>query len=84
MGGSVLIQGSVLDKSPASSSATLTAMYANGVPAISDANMSVWMDYLHMQNSTLLNNPPDCTGVPVTLNSGQQHRHHSQLRHSYK
>ena len=67
VGGSVLIQGSVLDTSPASSSATLSAMFANGVPAISDANMSVWMDYLHMQNSTLLNSPPICTGVPVTL-----------------
>jgi hypothetical protein len=67
VGGSVLIQGSVLDKSTASSSTTLTAMYENGVPAISDANMSVWMDYLHMQNATLLNAPPDCIGVPVTL-----------------
>ena len=67
VGGSVLIQGSVLDKSPDSSSATLTAMCPNGVPAISDANMSAWMDYLHMQNATLLNAPPDCNGVPVSL-----------------
>jgi hypothetical protein len=67
VGGSVLIQGSVLDTSEVSSSATLTAKFANGVPAISDENMSVWMDYLHMQNATLLNNPPICTGVPVTL-----------------
>ena len=67
VGGSVLIQGSVLDTSPVSSSATLTAKFPNGVPAISDANMSVWMDYLHMQNSTLLNTPPNCIGVPVTL-----------------
>ena len=37
-------------------------------PAISDTNMSIWMDYLHMQNSTLLNTPPDCIGVPVHLN----------------
>ena len=37
VGGSVLIQGSVLDTSPASSNATLTAMCPNGVPAISDA-----------------------------------------------
>jgi hypothetical protein len=42
-------------------------MFPYGVPAISDADMSVWMDYLHMQNSTLLNNPPQCNGVPVTL-----------------
>jgi hypothetical protein len=67
VGGSVLIQGLVLDNSPVSFSADLNAMFPNGVPAISDANMSVWMDYLHMQNSTLLNNPPQCTGVPVTL-----------------
>jgi hypothetical protein len=57
VGGSVLIQGSVLDQSAAQPN----------TPAISDANMSVWMDYLHMQNSTLLNNPPQCIGVPVTL-----------------
>jgi hypothetical protein len=25
------------------------------------------MDYLHMQNATLLNNPPQCNGVQVTL-----------------
>jgi hypothetical protein len=66
-GTTVLIKGSILDTSPVSSSATLKAMFANGVPAISDADMSVWMDYLHMQNSTLLNNPPKCTGVPVTM-----------------
>jgi hypothetical protein len=66
-GTAVLISGSVLDTSPASSDAALTAKFYNGVPAISDADMSVWMDYLHMQNSTLLNNPPICTGVPVTL-----------------
>ena len=67
VGGSVLIQGSVFDTSPASSDAAIAAVYPNGVPAISDDNMSVWMDYLHMQNATLLNAPPDCMGVPVTL-----------------
>jgi hypothetical protein len=67
MGGSLLIQGSVLDASPVSSSATLKAMCPNGVPAISDANMSAWMDYLHMQNATLLSDTPQFTGVQVTL-----------------
>ncbi len=69
VGGSVLIQGSILDTSPASSNADLTAKFPNGVPAISDADMSVWMDYLHMQNATLLNNPPNCIGVPVSLDA---------------
>ena len=53
----VIISGTVLDQSAAQPNTA----------AISDANMSVWMDYLHMQNSTLLNTPPDCIGVPVTL-----------------
>jgi hypothetical protein len=66
-GSAMTIQGSVLDKSPGSSSATLKAMFPDGVPAISDDNMSVWMDYLYMQNATLLNSPPICNGVPVTL-----------------
>ena len=57
IGGSMLIQGSVMDNSPGSPN----------TPAISDANMSVWMDYLYGQNATLINSPPDCNGVPVTL-----------------
>ena len=32
--------------------------FPNGVPAVADEDMSEWMDYLYMQNATLLNNPP--------------------------
>jgi hypothetical protein len=56
-GGNVLIEGNVLDQSPASPD----------TPAVSDASMSEWMDYLHMQNATLLNSPPSPLGVQVTL-----------------
>ncbi len=56
-GTSVLIQGSVMDISPAS----------ENTPAVSDADMSEWMDYLHMQNATLLNNPPKPEGVTVKV-----------------
>jgi hypothetical protein len=52
-----LITGNVLDQSPA----------AAGTPAVADSSVSEWMDYLHMQNSTLLNNPPTPEGVQVTL-----------------
>ncbi|MGD6810136.1 MAG: PQQ-binding-like beta-propeller repeat protein [Candidatus Bathyarchaeia archaeon] len=52
-----LITGNVLDQSPVSA----------GTQAVADASMSEWMDYLHMQNSTLLNNPPTPEGVQVTL-----------------
>jgi hypothetical protein len=66
-GTSMLIQGSVVDTSAAAQEHRSQVMFPNGVPAIADENMSEFMDYLYMQNATLLNNPPICTGVPVTL-----------------
>jgi len=54
---SVLIQGSVMDLSPAS----------ENTPAVSDEDISEWMDYLHMQNATLLNDPPKPDGVTVRV-----------------
>ena len=65
-GANVLIEGNVLDQSPASP----------GTPAVSDASMSEWMDYLHMQNATLLNNPPKEQGVPVTLTAIDPNMNH--------
>jgi outer membrane protein assembly factor BamB len=56
-GSGVLIKGSVMDMSPG----------APNTPAVSDADMSVWMDYLYGQNATLLNDPPKPKGVPVSL-----------------
>jgi hypothetical protein len=50
---SVLIEGTVTDQSPG----------AKDTPAISDASMSAWMEYLYMQQSC----PTDVTGVPVKL-----------------
>ncbi len=56
-GATVLIKGNVLDQSPAQA----------GTPAVADSSMSEWMDYLNMQNATLLNNPPKPDGVTVRL-----------------
>ena len=56
-GTSALIQGFVMDMSLA----------APNTPAVADESMSEWMDYLHMQNATLLNNPPAPKGVTVKL-----------------
>ncbi len=52
-GSSVLIQGTVTDQSPG----------AKGTPAISDASMEQWMEYLYEQQQI----PGNATGVPVTL-----------------
>ena len=52
-GSSVLIQGSVMDQSPAQPN----------TPAISDDYMSEWMNYLHMQQPL----PTDAAGVEVII-----------------
>jgi hypothetical protein len=66
--GSMLIQGTVMDKSPGRNTQYGGAPTALPNPAVSDASMSEWMDYLYGQNDTLINSPPaDITGVPVHL-----------------
>jgi hypothetical protein len=53
VGQSFTIAGTVLDMSPAQPD----------TPAISDENVTAWMEYLHMQKTK----PMDAKGVPVTL-----------------
>jgi len=52
-GSSILIKGTVMDMSPAQPNS----------PAISDASMSDWMEYLHMQQPY----PENAEGVEVTI-----------------
>jgi hypothetical protein len=59
----VLIKGTVTDISPGTTGYTQTARFPNGVPAIADASMSAWMEYLYMQKPK----PTSATGVPVTV-----------------
>jgi hypothetical protein len=66
-GTAMVITGSVLDMSPAAQDYDSQVLFPNGVPAVADEDMSEFMDYLYMQNSTLLNNPPTPDGVPVNL-----------------
>lgn len=57
---SVLIKGSVTDQSPGQ---TCLGIPAAGTPAISDASMTAWMEYLYEQQPK----PTNATGVIVTL-----------------
>jgi len=52
-GSALLIEGTVMDQSPAQ----------KGTPAVSDASMAGWMEYLHMQQPK----PTNITGVEVKL-----------------
>jgi len=62
-GNKVLITGTVTDDSPGTKKGEVAVRFPAGVPAVSEASMTAWMEYLHMQKPR----PMDTTGVPVTL-----------------
>jgi outer membrane protein assembly factor BamB len=64
-GSSVIIQGRVTDESAGTKQTEQAGRFPNGVPAIADADMSEWMEYVYMQKPI----PADATGVPVTLDA---------------
>jgi hypothetical protein len=62
-GSSVLIKGTVMDISAGTKQKEQAARFPLGVPAISDASQSEWMEYVYMQKPR----PTSATGVEVTL-----------------
>ena len=62
-GDDVMIKGRVTDQSPGTQQSTQKAIFPEGVPAVSDASMTDWMEYVYMQQPK----PTNTTGVPVTL-----------------
>lgn len=62
-GSSVNIRGTVNDISAGTKQAEQAARFPNGVPAVSDASMSQWMEYVYMQKPK----PTNATGVPVRI-----------------
>jgi len=63
-GSSVMIKGTITDVSPGTEDLDLRMRFPNGVPAVSDDDMSEWMLYVYKQ---LTPRPQDVTGVPVKL-----------------
>jgi outer membrane protein assembly factor BamB len=64
-GNSVLIKGTVTDKSAGTNQNEQAARFPNGVPAMSDEDMSAWMEYVYMQKPR----PTDAVGVDVSLDT---------------
>ena len=62
-GSNVLVQGMVTDISPGTQKYARTARFPNGVPAVSEANMTAWMEYIYEQ----FPRPTDVTGVEVVV-----------------
>ena len=65
LGSSVMITGTVTDQTATGRRTTDGSFEFSlkGTPAISDASMSAWMEYMFMQQTK----PTDATGVPVSL-----------------
>ncbi len=62
-GSSVLIEGRVVDISAGTNQDEQAARFPNGVPAVSDASMSAWMEYVYQKKPK----PADATGVLVSI-----------------
>jgi hypothetical protein len=64
VGSSFVISGTVLDTSAGTQQDEIKGKYPNGVPAVSDASQSAWMEYLYQDQAK----PTNATGVPITIN----------------
>ena len=64
VGTPIVIRGTVTDIAAGTTQNEQAARFPNGVPCVSDASMSSWMEYVYMQKPM----PMDVTGVPVTIN----------------
>jgi outer membrane protein assembly factor BamB len=64
-GDKVVIRGTVTDISAGTQQEEQAADFPNGVPAVSDASMSAWMEYVYMQKPM----PTNVTGVNVSLDA---------------
>jgi outer membrane protein assembly factor BamB len=62
-GENVLITGTVIDTATGTKENEQAARFPTGVPAVSDASMSAWMEYVYMQKPK----PMNTVGVTVTL-----------------
>jgi hypothetical protein len=59
----VTITGTVMDVSSGAKQDAVAKNFPNGLPAVSDASQSHWMEYVYQQQPF----PTGATGVPVTL-----------------
>jgi hypothetical protein len=62
-GDKVLVEGTVIDIAAGTTQHEQAARFPDGVPAVSDANMSRWMEYVYMQQPM----PDNVVGVEVII-----------------
>jgi hypothetical protein len=64
-GKSLVIRGTVMDIAAGTKQNEQAARFPNGVPAVSDASMGDWMEYVYMQKPR----PTNAKGVTVTIDA---------------
>jgi hypothetical protein len=62
-GSSVLVEGTVIDKSGGTTQDVITTRFPDGLPAMSDDSQEAWMEYAYQQQVK----PADATGVEVSI-----------------
>jgi outer membrane protein assembly factor BamB len=60
----ITIRGTVFDISAGATQEAQAANFPNGLPCVSDASQTAWMEYVYMQQPR----PTNATGVPITIN----------------
>ena len=63
VGEPIVIRGTVTDISAGSNQQAVAANFPDGLPCVSDASMTPWMEYVYMQQPF----PSNATGVPVSI-----------------
>ena len=59
----VVLRGTIIDIAAGTKQEAQAFNFPNGVPCVSDASMSRWMEYVYMQQPM----PTDVKGVPITI-----------------
>jgi hypothetical protein len=75
LGTSVVIKGTVIDISAGTKQNEQAGDFPNGVPAVSDASQSAWMEYVYMQKPM----PTNATGVPVSIDVIDSNGNHRNI-----
>jgi len=71
----ITIRGTVTDISAGTKQEAQAANFPNGVPAVSDASQSAWMEYVYMQQQC----PTNATGVPVNISVFDSNGNYRQI-----
>ncbi len=75
LGKSIVISGTVTDIAAGTKQNEQAARFPNGVPAVSDASMSEWMQYVYMQKPR----PTNVTGVSVIISVVDANQNYRQI-----